>query len=223
MSTTPIFIAPRPLIVGAPLNPAVSNYSIAVGYKGDTGPITNSAQGTYQASVTEDQGYITWSISISASSPLDIPSGKYAYVYAYDPSSGTVLDFVAFTSPGIQQGQGIIINVSSKIARCVYKALQCTSDMIISCTCPSGSFSFRAIKETTTYTVNVGLHSFNVYVAYALANSAAGIPCDVGTTASCKLMCGNNVLYDLGSFTVTAKDAVLYYGCINFKLEGQLP
>lgn len=219
MSATLRFVAPRPLIVGAPLNPNVSNYQIAVGYWYGGGKSAQVTTGTYSASVTEDRDYVIWSVSFVASIPtgLNIPSGAVGFVYAYDPSTRQVLDFVTFNSPGIQGGAGLIVNASAKIAKCVYATVNCTSSIKVVCRCTNSGNTFDLIlqKETLTYEIDTGLHTFKFYSTYSISNSSVGIPCDVGESASCYLACGGSKLYDLASIQVTAQNAVTYYGCIN--------
>jgi len=220
MSATLRFVAPRPLIVGAPPNPNVSNYQIAVGYwYGGDKRTRAGISGTYSASVTEDRYYVIWSVSFVTSIPTDlnIPSGAVGFIYAYDPSTRQVLDFVTFNSPGIQGGVGLIVNASAKIAKCVYATVNCTSSIKVVCRCVNSgnTFDFTLQKETLTYEIDTGLHTFKFYSTYSISNSSVGIPCNVGESASCHLACGGSKLYDLASIQVTAQNAVTYYGCIN--------
>jgi len=218
MSATLRFVAPRPLIVGAPLNPNVSNYQIAVGYRyGGDKRARAGISGTYSASVTEDRDYVIWSVSFVASIPTDfnIPSGAVGFIYAYDPSTKQVLDFVTFNSPGIQGGTGLVVNASAKIAKCVYATLNCNA-IIVVCNCANSGNTSRVavLKETSTYEIDTGLHTFKFYSTYTLSISF-GILCNVGESANCYLACVGNKLYDLASIQVTGQYETTYYGCTN--------
>jgi len=219
MSATLRFVAPRPLIVGAPLNPNVSNYQLVIGYWYGGGKSARTVSGTYSASITESTDHVVWSISFATTVPADfnIPSGAVGFIYAYDPSTKQVLDFATFNSPGIQGGTGLIVNASAKIAKCVYKTLDCTSSIKLVCRCATSgnTFDMTLQKETLTYEIDTSLHTFKFYSTYSISNSSVGIPCSVGESANCYLACGNSKLYDLASIQVTAQDAVTYYGCIN--------
>jgi len=214
MSATIKFVAPRPVIVGAPLDPSVSNYAIAVGYYDSSGTPTvkTGLSGQYTASVTEGQGYVAWSIRFVASAPIDIPANNTAFIYAYDPSNNQVLDYVEFvSSSNIQTDTRLVINAQSKVARCMYRTLSCTSGIYVDC----DRYAIPLTPRYETRAISTGAHTFNIYKAYALVGTSSSSPGTVGSTVSCVLRCGTDVIYTLGSFQLTDTYGHTYYGCLH--------
>ena len=144
--------------------------------------------------------------------PIDIPANSTAFIYAYDPSSNTVLDYATFSSSStIGTGTEIDLSVSVRVARCMYKILSCTDVVLIDC----GQYAipYNLIKETIT--ISTGAHTFNAYKVFALVGTNTGSIGSIGSTVTCRLYCGSQLLYDIGSFTLTDNYAPTYYACLN--------
>jgi len=215
MSSTQVVVAPRPLIKDAPLDPSVPNYALAIGYytSGGTPNTKTGLSGHYSASVTESEsgGYVTWTMRFVLTTPMDIPADSTAYIYAYDPSSNKVLDYATFTpSSTIGTGTEIELIMSVRVARCMYKILSCSVPQII---CGNYAIIYNIYRETLT--ISTGAHTFEVYKTFALVGSSPQSTGSVGSTVTCRLYCGNTVIYDIGSFTLTDVTGHTYYACLN--------
>lgn len=216
MSSSRVVVAPRPVIVGAPLNPSVSDYKLAIGYYTGTGtPNTRTGlSGYYSASVSESatEGYVTWSMRFVLTTPIDIPANSTAFIYAYDPSSNKVLDYATFsTDSTIGTGTEIDLIMSVRVARCMYKILSCTDSIRIYC----GQYTIPYFIFTEKATISTGAHTFEVYKVFALVGTNPGSAGSIGSVVTCRLYCGSQLLYDIGSFTLTDNIAPTYYACLN--------